>query len=396
MKEENKSTVYNALIYIISCCLNGKKVDKELLSHLDLGSIYSTASSHSLIAIVATALEDAGIVSKRASEMKLNAVRKNMLFDSARAEILKEFEDRGIKYLPLKGVILKDMYPEVGLRQMADNDILFDAEYRSVVRDIFLKMGYDAKHYEIGNHDVYMKEPVLNFEMHVSLFSHPSLPLFNDYFASAFERAISDGKSSYGYAMTDEDFYIFMKAHEYKHYANSGTGLRSLVDIYVYLTSKKESLDFDYITSECKKIEISEYERVTREIALKVFEPEAARALVLADRGEGESPLSDYDVGFLADYINVSTYGSHKTYLSNLLTREKKNRNSSDAAAKIRYILSLIFPKMEYYETVHPGVSKKKYLIPFLWIKRSAIILVKRPGRTMKTVWEVMRAKVKK
>lgn len=396
MKEENKSTVYNALIYIISCCLNGKKVDKELLSHTTLDSIYSAASNHSLIAIVATALEGAGVVSKRAAEMKLNAIRKNMLFDSARAEILAELEKNKIKYLPLKGVIMKELYPSVGLRQMSDNDILFDKDYRSQVRDIMLSLGYDNKLYEMCNQDVYIKEPVLNFEMHVSLFDHPALPLFNDYFSAAFDRAVPDGKGLYGHAMTDEDFYIFMKAHEYKHYANSGTGLRSLVDVYVYLTAKKDSLNLDYITSECKKLEISEYEKLTREIALKVFEPETAEALVMADRGEGESPLSDYDAGFLQDYINASTYGSHETYLSNILTREKKTRNTSGASAKMRYILNLAFPKMEYYETVCPGVSKKKYLIPFLWIKRSVIILIKRPGRTLKTIWEVVRAKVKK
>lgn len=396
MKEESKVTVYHALIYIISCQLNGKRVDKELLSHVELSSIYSAASNHSLIAIVATALEDAGVFSKRASELKLNAIRKNMLFDSARAEIFAEFEKQGIKYLPLKGVIMKDLYPSVGLRQMSDNDILFDQTKRAAVHDIMIELGYDDKYYNTINHDVYMKEPVLNFEMHVSLFENPNLPVFNDYFSMAFERAVPDGKSSCGYSMTDEDFYIFMKAHEYKHYANSGTGLRSLVDIYVYLTSKGEKLNLDYITSECEKLEISEFERVTREIALNVFKPEVAEALVRADRAEGTSPISEYDTGFIADYINISTYGSHETYLRNLIKREKTKTNSSNAGAKFRYILQLTFPKIDYYERLYPGISRRKYLIPFLWLKRSLTILIKRPRRTIKTITEVARVKVKK
>lgn len=48
------------------------------------------------------------------------------------------FEKAGIWYLPLKGVILKEMYPVYGIRQMADNDILFDFTYRKEVKDIFL------------------------------------------------------------------------------------------------------------------------------------------------------------------------------------------------------------------------------------------------------------------
>ena len=38
---------------------------------------------------------------------------------------------------------------------------------------------------------------------------------------------------------TDEDFYVFIVAHEYKHFADlGGTGIRNLVDRYVYLNTR--------------------------------------------------------------------------------------------------------------------------------------------------------------
>lgn len=49
------------------------------------------------------------------------------------------------------------MYPVFGMRQMADNDILFDSTYREKVRDIFLDSGYEIEAYNKGNHDVYQK-----------------------------------------------------------------------------------------------------------------------------------------------------------------------------------------------------------------------------------------------
>ena len=72
--------------------------------------------------------------------------------------------------MPLKGSILKEWYPKFGMREMADNDILFDATRRQQVRNIFANRGYSIESYNKGNHDAYEKPPIYNFEMHVALF----------------------------------------------------------------------------------------------------------------------------------------------------------------------------------------------------------------------------------
>ena len=42
--------------------------------------------------------------------------------------------------MPLKGSVIKDLYPRMGMRQMSDNDILFDAERTKDVRTIIIKI----------------------------------------------------------------------------------------------------------------------------------------------------------------------------------------------------------------------------------------------------------------
>lgn len=74
-----------------------------------------------------------------------------------------------IWYMPLKGAILKDLYPRQEMRQMADNNILFDTSCEAAVKDYFVKEGYEVISYAKGNHDVYEKEPVYNFEMHMEI-----------------------------------------------------------------------------------------------------------------------------------------------------------------------------------------------------------------------------------
>lgn len=60
-------------------------------------------------------------------------------------------------YLPLKGIIMKDYYPSVGMRQMSDNDILFDADAWERMEKHMISEGYEAEYVGKGNHDVYHK-----------------------------------------------------------------------------------------------------------------------------------------------------------------------------------------------------------------------------------------------
>ena len=403
MNKEEIGRNFNAVIYLISCHLNGTVADRELLSHVSINDIYSSAVRHSLDALVTTALEAAGFSSSKAAEKKLLAIRKNMLFDSARAEILSRLEEKGIKYMPLKGVIMKELYPSVGLRQMSDNDILFDSAYRADVRDIMTDLGYYVKLYEFSNQDVYMKEPVLNFEMHVALFTDDHSKNFEDYFSFAFDRAVSDGVSKFGYKMTDEDFYIFMKAHEYKHYTHNGTGLRSLLDVYVYLKSKGDSLDYNYIEAECEKlgagnyevVSISDYEKITRELAMRIFDPDVARALVESDRGMRECPISEDERNLLNTFIDSATYGTAEISMTHLLDRKKREENISAGAAKRRYFFRLLFPDMDYYRKKCPDIDQKKYLIPIIWIKRGLAAVFKRPRGSYQYIRRIFKAKTK-
>ena len=68
-----------------------------------------------------------------------------MLLDAERHRLEKNLTEHGIWYMPLKGSILKDWYPKFGMREMADNDILFDASKRKEVKAIFSGPGIHCK-----------------------------------------------------------------------------------------------------------------------------------------------------------------------------------------------------------------------------------------------------------
>ena len=60
----------------------------------------------------------------------VHIVRQTLLFAMEREKILSFFDRSGIWYAPMKGIILQNLYPQIGMRQIVDNDILFDGAYR--------------------------------------------------------------------------------------------------------------------------------------------------------------------------------------------------------------------------------------------------------------------------
>ena len=360
------------LIYLLSCAVNGITPNKEKISAMDLETLYKFSKWHTVRAAVHIALRSAGVNDKSFHQAYNKAVRKNVMLDVERTAILEDFERRGIWYMPLKGSILKELYPENGMREMADNDMLCDASKQQEVMQIMLGHGYTAESVGKTHHDVYMKPPVLNFELHTLLFGETSD--FYQYYSDPKHHMIHDEDSQYGYHLSDEDFYVYMTAHEFKHFSGGGTGIRSLLDCYVYCKNKGEDLDWNYITEQCKQLEIADFEQERRQLAFKVFSSE-------------KLPVpNDAETELLMLYLTAGTYGTFENVI------KKKLKNQS----KAEYILSSMFPNYDHMKRSVPFVGKCPILYPVGIIYRWGRIVVKRRGLLKQTIKAVRKYDDKK
>ncbi len=166
----------------------------------------------------------------------------------------------------------KDYYPKLGMREMADYDILYDVKKSGEVKTIMESLGFSVERYDTtSNHDVYYKKPVSNFEMHRSLFGIFHEDALSNYYSNVSDRLLKDDDNNYGYHFSPEDFYIYMIAHEFKHYSRGGTGIRSLLDTYVFL-NRVGDLDWNYINGEFEKLGIKDFALKDRELAFSLFD----------------------------------------------------------------------------------------------------------------------------
>ena len=348
--EENKSSTSHLsekteenLIYLCSCAVKGKTPDKKRIQKMNLQSLYLFADKHMLTAIVDYALQSAGIQDPAFVQAGAKAVRKMAIMDTEQEKIIDLFEKNCIWYMPLKGALLKDLYPAYGIRQMSDRDILIDSDRADDVRQIMMSLGYRTEKYNEDYHDCYNKDPVSNFEIHRRLMSPMNGKKIYNYYLNSSHLLKKDSDNAFGYHLDNEDFYVFLVTHEYKHYTERGTGLRSLLDIFLYLTTTE--LNMDYVSTETAKLGIDGFERANRALALHLFNGE--------ELASEEKEMLEY-------VLSCGTYG---------LT-ENRATNQLAAKGKTGYFISrLTLPYARMLE-IYPFLKTVPVLYPFCWFHR--------------------------
>lgn len=372
--------------------INNKIIDKDFFNEniidvaneensqkIYIGRIYYIAKKHNLVSIMAQAMEKLGFESdsdiwKRWLKEKNQLIYKSVLMDVEREAIQDFFEKNNIWYMLLKGMVIRKYYPAPELREMADNDILFDNKYSKEVYEFMTARGYKSDDYNKGYHDEYLKPPAYNFEMHRQLVSSKERPKWYEYYKDVKSILIKDtnenretaannesNNTSNQFYFSDNDFYVYFIVHTYKHFLNSGMGLRTVLDVYLYVSNLQEKLDFDYIEEQLKKLDAYDFEQTFRSIAFKMFDEN------LEDRKWWD--LFDVKEQEMLSYVlDAGTYGNLENSVAHKMgyTKGEKKKTSD----KARYIFRRLFPSMDTIEEFFPFFYKHKWAIPFLYIYR--------------------------
>lgn len=364
--------VYYDMIYLISCGVNEIKPVHECIDiyrndqHMQ-SVLYQVSKIHFLDALIGQILQENNAeLSRKWKDSIAKAIRRVILFDTERMNICSFMEQNKIWYLPLKGIILKDYYPSAEMRQMSDNDILYDDANTEKLRQYMVAHGYQFVYDNSCDVDIYKKAPVYNFEMHRALFGRTAKDVWQKYYSGIKEHLVLDEQKSFGYHMSDEDFYIYMVCHTYKHFIKKGIGLRALLDFFLYLRVKAGTMDWDYIQRECGTLGIADFEMESRVLCDKVFSSERANSYGI---DAFKSLLSHKELTMLLYYISSGAYGNIENKIENDLKAYKQESGRSNFTAKMKYLLKRFFPGKEIYGR-YTFYNKHRWAVPFFWFHR--------------------------
>lgn len=356
-RDEYRQNAYRMIAYI-SVSLGIRPADELLPDPDELSAVFHAAQKHCVTAMAAFGLQKAGIRCEDFISAKGMAIQKSALYDMEAEKVFSLLENARIHYLPLKGMLIKKLYPQAEMREMADIDILFDKRRAEAVRDILLKEGYECAAFGKTNHDIYIKSSFYSLEMHRELFDNVMAPKIDAYYSQK-DFLAPDG-SGYRRRMSEEDLYIYLIAHMYLHYSTAGVGIRPLIDIYLYLKRFGDRLDFSYIATEAEKLSLTAYEASVRNLSQKLWDPQT---------------LSDQEREELDYYIFSGVYGKKSQNIRNMIDR---SLNGEQPLTKWEYIKKRFRLTPRKIQN-SPFYSKHPRLAPLMAVTRPVKAAFTRP-----------------
>lgn len=274
-------------------------------------------------------------------------------------KIFRAFDREGISYMPLKGTLLKSMYPNTEMRVMGDSDVLIKMdEYDKIQRVMLSLMCLPKK--ESDHEYNWTTMTGLHIELHKRL-----IPSYNEdyyaYYGDGWRLARPVEGESYRHEMSPEDTFIYLFTHFAKHYRDNGVGIKYVIDFYVYKKQYPE-LDMAYIARELDKLQLFEFYRNVMRLVDVWFE------------GAPSDDVTDY----LTEKIFADgVFGKEEN--SAMSEGLKLSKESGSARAKKRW--QLIFPSYSSMCMRHPILKKWAILLPLFWIIRGFDIIFRHRDR---------------
>lgn len=345
---------------MIKSGLSGEKI--PLPANFSIEGAYSILLRHQIVALCYEGAAICGIPKNSPTMNKLFQYNyKNLIKSEGQdreiANILSVFEENKIDYLPLKGCILKDLYPRRELRQMGDADILVKEKQYKAIKPLVISRGFKEK---IGSDHAYIwYKKELTLELHKRPAPADILE-FYDYFGDGWSKALH--KSGCCYALSPEDEYIYIFSHFAKHFYLGGIGYRQAIDLWLFKKNYPQ-LDWNYIEEEIKKLKLFEFYKNVVSTLQVWFED--------AEANEITDLISDF-------IFNSGSWGNDENKAISKTARHK-DRNSSLAKAKFKRKIHLFFPTGTSLQGRYRILEKAPFLLPLIWVYRWADILKNRP-----------------
>lgn len=337
------------LLHLIKCVLNDTQPE-EKPAELSFEKLMRIARKHDVANIAYYGVEKLknkpdDELNKKWAEARDKAIIREFTQTYEFETLTQALVSEKIRHLCLKGIWLKDLYPQRDMRTMSDIDILVDDENTGRIKDIMASLGYEGvpdDDEDDDHHDAYRKKPIMLVEMHRQLFGNNGNVYF-EILPDPWKQAYED--SPYVWKFNENWAFLYIFAHLEKHYSKQGTGIRSIMDIYVYLKHKEKELDWEYIYSELDKIGKSQ---ICRDI------------IQLSNIWFGDAETSPkYEK--MAEFIFGSgLYGNKMHSILN-----NYNRMSGK-----KYLLFRLFPPMSVMNKKYPVLKKVPVLLPIFWIVR--------------------------
>ena len=359
---------------ILSAGIRGKAADK-IYDNVDWDEVIDLANKHKVEGIVYLALRKSNLVSK-SGEKRINLLKQKAAITgigqsrhiSGLSTVLNKITEENIPVIVLKGLVVRDFYPQPDQRTMSDADILVHKDDVEKVKQLLMDMGYIFLEDHKASHHialVHHKYPVV--ELNWYLFKRDGFS--NDlehYERLIWKRAI---KVNVGEAevlsLSYEDLALHLCMHMAAHLASTGFGVRQLCDLVLLVEKKGEEIDWNSFIMKARMYGFEKFNLIMFLLCKELFEMEVPNEL------EVKSVNNKLYMAALLDEIFESGVHGKKEMANQFATQVAFNFEDKDSNATlgaIKRYFRFIFPRIDDMSDKYSYAKKFKILAPIAWI----------------------------
>lgn len=291
------------------------------------------------------------------------ALYRYLYQNQALEDVKTLFADHQISFLPLKGSVIRKLYPQEWMRTSSDIDILIQDQDYDRARELLVeKCNFTAG--EFGKKDTsFYQGKLVHLELHLRLLKDDTATEFSpEYIWSHVTQ------ENYHCVMTEEDFYAYHIEHMRKHFMTGGCGIRFFLDLWI-LNHCNDAIQEQKRQEKLERCELKEFEQAVRRLSEVWF---------------GQEQHTETTKQVEAYVLSGGIYGS----VENWAVLQGVQQGGS-----LKSIWKRLWLPYEQLCWDYPSLEGRRYLQPYYEAKRFVRMIV--DGRWKRSVTEV-KASVRK
>lgn len=294
--------------------------------------------------------------------------------------IYKKLREKNINVLVVKGLILRNLYPNPDYRSSNDEDLYVQLNEYEISKQVFIENGYKIIQ-ESDIETTFIHPNGVRIELHTSLFSKDNKAYGNyqEYFKDAFKDVcVHNIHDVEVLSLNHQKHYLFLILHFVKHFLHGGVGIRQILDMVIYAENFGMYINWEQI-----------YSILNKNHLLYLYENVIAISQDYLGFNTINIPLpkdyqkKNYDYqALLDDILDAGVFGQstvERKHTATMTLNALKNGKTN--------LLKSIFPSMSEMKSKFKYLNKYPYLLIYAWCVRIIhYIFDKNQGNSKKTI----------
>lgn len=339
-------------LIVIRAFVTGEQIEQHLKPQFTreaIENLFTIAKAHDVVQIVSDVLFKSNLLPKeepiteKYQKCQINALYRYMNIGREQQSIYELFENEGIEFIPLKGAVIRQYYPDPYMRTSCDIDILVrEEDLGRAVQSLVTVLNYKSND-TIDFHDISLfSQSGVHLELHYNL--KEKRENLDKLLIKVWDYSVNIENKNY-YKLETPEFYIFHHiAHMVNHFLRGGCGIRTFIDLYFI----EKHIKYDH----------SDLAALLKESEVETFYNTALQCIRVWFNNAPTTEIVELIESFV---LKGGVYG----------TRENRiNIDLNKQGGKIKYFLSRIFIPYDTLKYKYTILQKHSILLPLMWVVR--------------------------